>query len=650
MPLPILHLTSSLLSILLASGIGALGIGVGQRLLGTLRIRPGSREEHIALAGGLGLGALAYGFLTLGLIGLLRPWAIWSMLGLAALWAWPKIRRWPKSWRDNPPSLHLSSTFERLGVTLVLIMLVIVLVRGLAPVTDYDGLTYHLVIPRDYLQAERIYPRPGESHANFPLTVNLLYILPIRLELESAAKLVHLGFGVLMGLGTFALANRIANSRRAGWLAIFVLGTTPVIGTVGGYAHIDLGWALFEFLAAYAVLRWQEEDEAIHGHPWPWLILAGVFAGLGLGSKYLGLPVLGVLGLVILIQSYILNLAKGGLVVRWPKRRAIGAGLLFGITAVIVAAPWYLKNWTWLGNPLYPLWFGGHGWDTYQLNQLQSMGTRYGPRQGIWGLLLLPLDLFFHSIGYFGPIPFAFPPPLSLLLPLYLPVMLFTPARRRAIKAIFLITLLRFGTWAISARNARYLIDIHPLLSVAVACLLMELTRWRWLRKLMRGVIFLLLVGNLAWQAALLMQEGSIPVVLGLESHEEYLLDHNNPPYGAIHFINQLPPESKVFFVGNGQSYYVNTEHVADVNHANWGHLVYRYGERPEQLHQVLISQGFTHIFYSGYDFEWQLEFDAEGQIAKELALFDQFAERCTHLAYDAGENGQIYTLQERCE
>jgi hypothetical protein len=635
----------------LAGGIGALGIGLGQQLLDLLRVRPTSQEEHIALAGGLGLGALAYSFLTLGLIGLLRPWAIWSTLGLALIWAWPKMRRWPSRWRENPPSLSLSSLFERLGVTLVLVMLAIVLVRGLAPVTDYDGLTYHLVIPRDYLQVGRIYPRPGESHANFPLTVDLLYIPAIMLGLENAAKLIHLGCGLLMGLGTFALASQIMDSRRAGWLAIFVLGTTPVIGTVGGYAHTDLGWALFEFLAAYAVLRWQEEDRAIHGHPTPWLILAGTFAGLGLGSKYLGLPVLGVLGLAILIAGYILNLAKGGLLVRWPGRRALGAGLLFGMVAVVVAAPWYLKNWFGLGNPFYPLWFGGRGWDAHQLNQLQSMGTRYGPREGILGLLLLPWDLFFHSIGYFGPIPFAFPPPLSLLLLFYPLSMFFIPAhRRRALNVILLITLFRFGTWAISARNARYLMDIHPLLSVAVACLLMELDRWRWLRRLTRGLVCLFLVVNLVWQTALLVQEGSIPVVLGLESYEEYLVDHNDPPYRAIRFINQLPSDSKVFFVGNGQSYYVTTEHLVDVNHANWGHLIYLYGEEPEQLRQALVSQGFTHIFYSGYDFEWQLKFDAEGEVAEELALFDRFADRCARLIYDEGEAGQVYKLLSQCK
>jgi hypothetical protein len=183
-----------------------------------------------------------------------------------------------------------------------------------------------------------------------------------------------------------------------------------------------------------------------------------------------------------------------------------------------------------------------------------------------------------------------------------------------------------------------------------MAYLLMELARWRWLRRLTRGLVFLFLVTNLTWQAALLVQEGSIPVVLGLESYEEYLVDHNDPPYRAIRFINQLPSDSQVFFVGNGQSYYVTAEHLADVNHANWGHLIYRYGEEPEQLRQALVSQGFTHIFYSGYDFEWQLKFDAEGEVAEELALFDRFADRCARLIYDEGEDGQVYKLLSQCE
>ncbi len=638
LPAPI----SALLSLLLAVGMGLLGVGVGERLLDRLGVRPATSGERLVLAGGLGLGALSYGFLALGLMGLLRPLAVWAMLALAAVWAWPQVRHWPAGWREKRAALsqHRLFTaapglFERLGATLVIAMLVIVLVRGLAPVTDYDGLTYHLVVPRDYLRAGRVLPYPGEAHPNFPLTVDLLYIPAILLGLENAARLIHLGFGVLLGLGVYTLAGRLLGSRRGGWLALLIFGTTPVIGTVGGYAHTDLGWALFEFLAAYALLA-----PPVYGGAGQegrgWLVLAGIFAGLGLGSKYLGLPALGALGVALLVQS--------GLLAHRSWRHVLGDGLLFGLVALAVAAPWYLKNWLWLGNPVYPLWFGGRGWDAYQWANLLSTGTRYGPRRGVMGFLLLPWDLFRYSIGYFGPTPFVFPTPLSLLLPLYLLV-----RRRPAINLILLVALLRFGTWAISARNARYLMDIYPLLSVAVAYLLTELARQRRIRVLVQGVVFVMLVANLAWQALLLVQEGPIPVVLGLESREDYLAEHNQPPYRVIRFINRLPAGSRVFFVGNGQSYYVTTYHVADVNHDNWGHLVYQWGEEPARLHQALVDQGITHVYYSGYDFTWQLNFDFEGQMARELALFDQFAARCATLVYDEGENGQVYVLLDRC-
>jgi hypothetical protein len=640
---------SAFLSLLLATGMGLLGVALGERLLDWLGVRPATSGERLALVGGLGLGTLGYGFLALGLVGLLRPPAIGAMFVLAAVLAWPQVRRWPACWREKRATLFqrrlftaASGLFERLGVTLVIAMLVIVLVRGLAPVTDYDGLAYHLVVPRDYLRAGRVFPRPGEAHGNFPLTVDMLYIPAILLGLENAAKLIHLGFGVLLGLGVYALAERLLGSRRGGWLALFVLGTIPVLGTVGGYAHTDLGWTLFEFLAAYALLCWGAEGER------RWLVLAGIFAGLGMGSKYHGILGLGALGVAVVVRGGLLARAEGIRETRFFPKNLVSYvldGLLFGLVALAVAAPWYLKNWLWLGNPVYPLWFGGQGWDAYRSANLEFMGTAYGPRRGVVGFLLQPWDLFRYSIGYFGPIPFAFPSPLSLLLPLYLLV-----RRRTDINLVLLIGLLRFGSWAVSARNARYLMDIYPLLSVAIAYLLAELARWRRVRVLIQGAVFVLLVANLAWQALLLVQEGPLSVVLGLESREEYLAEHNQPPCQAVRFINRLPASSRVFFIGNGQSYYVTTDHVADVSHSNWGHLVYQWGEEPAQLHQALVAQGVTHVYYSGYDFAWRLNFDFEGQLTRELALFDQFAARCARVIYDGGEEGQVFALLERCE
>jgi hypothetical protein len=261
--------------------------------------------ERIFIAGGLGLGVLSYAFLVLGLINLLQPWAVWTVVVLAAFCAWSSFRRWFACWRENWVedsaiglcvwfNLHLGF-FERLGIILISVMLIMMLVRGLAPVTDYDGLAYHLVVPRKYLQAGRISSYPGIAHFNFPLAVDLLYIPPILLGLENATQIIHLGFGVLMSLGVYTLADRLFASRRGSWLALITLSTTPLIGTIGGYAHTDLGWALFEFLAVYAALCWWRERKPI------WLVMSGIFAGIGLGSKYLGLAMWGVLGLTVLI-------------------------------------------------------------------------------------------------------------------------------------------------------------------------------------------------------------------------------------------------------------------------------------------------------------------------------------------------------------
>ena len=642
LPLSILAPVRSLLSLLLALGIGLSGIALGEWLLDTLGIRLPTDGERLAFTGGVGLGAMGYGLLALGFVGLLRPWAIWTMLALAAFLSWSQVRRWLTRRRSNLAGASQRSLFaaapgffERLGATLVIAMVAVVLVRGLAPVTDYDGLTYHLVVPRDYLRAGRIFSYPGEAHGNFPLTVDMLYIPSILLGLENAARLIHLEFGVLLGVGVYALAKRLLGSRAGGWLALFALGTTPILGTVGGYAHTDLGWALFEFLAAYALLCWREEGER------RWLLLAGIFAGLGMGSKYHGVLGLGALGAVVVAH----HLSRSGLLTRRTWQRVLSDGLSFGLVALAVASPWYLKNWLWLGNPVYPTWFGGRGWDAYQSANLAFMGTRYGPRRGVLGFLLLPWDLFRYPIGYFGPVPFAFPTPLSLMLPFYLFV-----RRRPVVNLILLFACVRFGSWAVSARNARYLMDVYPLLAVVMAYLLAELSRRRGGQRLVQGGVLVLLVANLSWQALLLVQEDPIPVVLGLESRDDYLAEHNQPPYQAIRFINQLPADSRIFFIGNGQSYYVTADHVADVSHGNWGHLVYLWGEEPDHLHEALKAQGITHIYYSGYDLAWRLNFDFEGGLAHELALFEQFAARCADVIYDHGEDGQVFALLEECK
>ena len=63
----------------------------------------------------------------------------------------------------------------------------------------------------------------------------------------------------------------------------------------------------------------------------------------------------------------------------WRQRRELWRdGLRFILPAVLVAAPWYLRNWVWTGNPFYPFLFGGRGWDAFLAAHYAGAGTGIG--------------------------------------------------------------------------------------------------------------------------------------------------------------------------------------------------------------------------------------------------------------------------------
>lgn len=95
---------------------------------------------------------------------------------------------------------------------------------------------------------------------------------------------------------------------------------------------------------------------------------------------------------------------------------------------------------------------------------------------------------------------------------------------------------------------------------------------------------------------------------------------------------------------------------MSKVQDTKWGKLyfyrslIYLWGENIHLIHESLLSQDFTHIYYSGYDFDWRLNFDTEGDLARELDIFDHFVDRCARLIYDKGDSGQVYELLLQCE
>jgi 4-amino-4-deoxy-L-arabinose transferase-like glycosyltransferase len=102
-------------------------------------------------------------------------------------------------------------------------------------------------------------------------------------------------------------------------------------------AYADLATALYASLGLFALAYAVQEGNR------RWLWLSGALMGFALATKYTALLTAGLWGLVGLLW-----LARAGQAKLIPT--LVGAGLLAGA----IGAPWYIRNYLWTGNPVYP--------------------------------------------------------------------------------------------------------------------------------------------------------------------------------------------------------------------------------------------------------------------------------------------------------
>ncbi len=418
----------SILSAVYNLGLTALviliAIGLGLKMLRALPLQGGTSIERGVFSAALGLGALGYAVLALGLLGLLRWWVFVILLVAVSLFAREEIMAVAdgilRPLKTKSASARLTSD-EKILMVLSVAIGALAVIQALTPVWDYDGLMYHLQGPRLFIQAGQIYQVPNNWMASYPFTLEMLFTLGLGLGSEQFARLVHLTYAVLLALATYLGARRFAG-RAAAWLSAAILVGIPIYPIWATMAYCDLGWALYEFLGVLAVLFWlRQSGREVHksvkdpeAHSGDrkaggWLVLAGVMMGFAIGSKYMALGGAACLGLVVLWSS-----RKTG----W--KALLKNGAIFGITALLVGSPWYIKNLLWTGNPVYPLYFTHQG----EVAELYAIWMDYvngfGAPRTLGGYLEPPsIDL--HSVLPFQYLPGqhrvpqpAFPPRLTL--------------------------------------------------------------------------------------------------------------------------------------------------------------------------------------------------------------------------------------------
>ncbi|MFN2274249.1 MAG: ArnT family glycosyltransferase, partial [Anaerolineales bacterium] len=408
------------------------------------------------LSTALGLGSLAFAISGLGFIQVLSTASISILIILSAIILGPRlsacssllydrIRRVPAYWSE-------ASLAARTIACLAIIIGLFALFNAAVPAWDYDGLMYHLVGPRNYLLNGGIYPDEQIWYTNGPFSIEFLFTTGLAFGDVLVPKLIHLFFGVLYVLSTWAFARRWFGNSTA-WIAMALLLGMPTLPIWAGFAYIDLAWSLFEWISLAATL------EFILNHRPVSLDLSAIFLGFALSTKYLALMGAVVIGALLLWDS------------RHRLRGLVPITLRFGGIVGAIAGLWYLKNLLWFGNPVYPLYFGGPGWSPDRLRLYNDYLHSFGTGSSVLSLLSMPVTIFTrHEL--FG----AVMNRNDILNPLFLLIFLFPFIRNnRNSRFLALAAAIRFLLWFTGSQQIRFLLPIDPALAILASFVILEL-------------------------------------------------------------------------------------------------------------------------------------------------------------------------------
>jgi len=432
------------------------------------------------------------------------------------------------------------------GLALVLLVYIVALVvLDLVPPVARDELTYHLAMPKLFLREGRFQESPGIAYTYFPMLLELQFMPLLVHAGATAAKLLHLAYGVAAVAVVFHMLTWTV-SRRAAALGATLLFTTPAVAILASRAYVDLAVLFYGAVAFFALSRWHQSDRL------KWLILGALAAGCIVGVKYSGLMVV-----IFLTFGVFLLAAPAG------SRAALRAAVIFAAVAAIPALPWLVKNWMQTGNPVFPFFgevFGGSSFhDMARLDPLSRRRWQYG--ESWLEIALSPIRIFVTGRegdmrrfdGVFNPI--------------YL--LGFAAALRRdatrrdrvfaLIAAVFLPAVFFSHDFA-----ARYLVVILiPLVILAVETLVR--LRRRASSYTVAALVAAALLFNFAHFSLYWREVDPLALLTGKRSHGEFLTRFV-PEYPVVEFANaHLESTSLTYqvFLGD-RSYYWETPFVYD--------------------------------------------------------------------------------------
>ncbi|HEY7418299.1 MAG TPA: hypothetical protein VH593_24170, partial [Ktedonobacteraceae bacterium] len=567
-------------------------------------------------------------------------WILLAGLVLVILFSWREV--WhlftsltTRKWYAPLQALKPRSLFEHTLACILAIQMVFactqVLTLPMFP-RGWDLYSYHWAIPQVFLFHHAVYTVPGWAAADFPINAEMLSVLALAFGTPIAASMIQMVFGFMTVLLIAGFLYRHAGSSAA-WLGVLLCMTSPLFIGYLNSGYVEPAEAFYGVASLIVILLWVDpQQQAGATHDWQLPLLAGLFAGLGIGVKYQeGMTVVGIVVLLTGIAAFRMLAARLRRAERKQVLRRFLCGMILYLGGIVIPLlPWLFKDWVSLGNPIYPFIWGGPGWDDVRSQIGAEQIMHFGPVGSLGERLIGAFFQFFHDNGQADDQPFLPLNPLLLLAPFLVLLELlrsWTPWPRWGVNkrsklfqeiAWAVVIVGAYSVWVVShTTEDRYAMSWMMLLVVPTTILVGRIFRVcvnhrMVLHALQALVIALLLLGPLYslsfWRVSdpLSLLAGQV----SLRQWEQQHLSLSSGYWEMVAYINrQLPPQARILLLGIGWGYFLQGHDYVDDTDDDWVPYLVKEGKTPSGFVALLQQQGFQYLTYQ----EQNMEFTAHG-------------------------------------
>ena len=591
-----------------AASLTVLVISLGRALARALNLKFLGAAETFCFSLFLGTGVFGLTILLLGLVGILRPLPV----GLVSLLILILTRKEVVIlYRLLVRSLGiLATTKGKFLLALFGCFTLLLILRASTPPYVFDENIYHMPVTAEFVKQGRVIPCFNNSMGNQPFLIHMIYAVCLLAGSDIAAKFFSLILALATALSLYAFSQRFL-SPRIGILAAFSFFAAGMVTEVAVTTRVDVSVAGMLFVATYSMINYLETSRR------GWLWLSALLAGFSLGIKHSAALWILLIGALYVVESLLKK--------RHDAKTVLKRGIVYGVIAIAIASPWYLKNYVWFGNPFYPFFtgelaeFGSHGLryfdkeDEHKLDthfnlarveapalvqaeeKALSENAQYRPERHPmrpWELYLKP-NIYLMAEGR------HLPNYLFLIIPL-----LFVFPRNRWILWLLALSCCYFvmATW--TSWIARFLLPTYPALTIVMAYTVACSSDWLKeklpLTRLVPAFVVAAALLFVVFNCVLSLRETqSLRYVSGRLSRSDFMLSF--PYYRPIEFINrQLPSDARVLSIGAQMTYGMRRDYEADETWytTKWRRLLIRNNSL-QAVNEDLKRQGIAYVLYT---------------------------------------------------